>query len=109
MQTAQAYALYRMGRKEYLDELVKALGSGKTNNEARQYLVELKPDELAGLYAQIKNRDVSVREGLAEIFGLIGGSEAVAPLRELSKDSRGQIAALATQAIRRINARTASQ
>lgn len=109
MQAAQAYALYRMGRKEYLDEVVKALGNRKTNNEARQYLVELRPDELTDLYAQIKNKEVGVREGLAEVFGLIGDDKAIAPLRELSKDGRGQIAATANQAIRRINARTAGQ
>jgi len=109
MQAAQAYALYRMGRKEYLDEVVKAIGSRRTNNEARQYLVELKPDELPDLYAQTKNKEVSVREGLAEVIGLIGDSKAVAPLQELSQDRRGQIAATANHAIRRINARTAGQ
>lgn len=109
MQAAQAYALYRMGRKEYLDEVVKAIGSRRTNNEARQYLVELKPDELPDLYAQVKNKEVSVREGLAEVIGLIGDSKAIAPLQELSQDNRGQIAATANQAIRRVNARAAGQ
>ena len=59
--------------------------------------------------AEIKNKEVSVREGLAEVFGLIGDSKAVAPLRELSQVRRGQVAAVANQALRRINARTASQ
>ncbi len=109
MLTAQAFALCRMGRKEYLDEVVKALGSRKTNNEARQYLVELPPEERPDLYAQIKNKDVGVREGLAEVFGLIGDGKAVGPLQELAKDNRGQIAALANQALRRINARSGGQ
>jgi len=107
--TAQAYALFRMGRKEYLDEVVNCLGSGKTNAEARMFLLELKPEELPELYAQANNNDVNVREGLAEILGLVGDERAIPVLLELSKDRRGQITAIATQAVRRINARMAPQ
>jgi HEAT repeat protein len=109
VQTAQAYALYRMGRTEYLDEVVKALASRGTNNEARQYLIELKPAELPALYALVKLDNVDIREALAEIFGLIGDSQAIPALQQLSKDRRGQVAALANQALRRINARSAAQ
>jgi HEAT repeat protein len=109
IQTAQAYALYRMGRKEYLDALVSALSSRKTRDEAKQYLVEFRTEQLPELYAHVNNNDVGVREGLAEVFGLIGDSGAIQPLQELSKDRRGQISGLANQAIRRINARMAVQ
>jgi len=109
IRTAQAYALYRMGRNEYLDEVVNALSDRKSRDVARQYLVECKREELPLLYAQIKNKDVGVREGLAEVFGLIGDSNAVPVLQELAKDERGDIAAYANQAIRRINARMAVQ
>jgi HEAT repeat protein len=105
IKTAQAYALYRMGRKEYLEEVVRALDSRRSNNEARQYLVELKPNELPELYPMVKIDNVNVREGLAEVFGLIGDAQTVPALQQLSKDRRGQIAALANQALRRINAR----
>jgi HEAT repeat protein len=107
VKTAQAYALYRMGRKEYLDEVAKALGSRKTNNEARQYLVETPREQMPDLYGLAKLNDVNVREGLAEILGIIGDNEAVPVLQNLSKDGRGQIAPLANQALRRINARSA--
>ena len=106
IRAAQAYALYRMGRKEFLDELVNALGSRKTNREARQYLLEFRSSDLPDLYGQIKNQDVNVREGLAEVFGLIGDSTTIAPLQELGQDRRGEIQALANQAMRRINARS---
>jgi HEAT repeat protein len=105
IKTAQTYALYRMGRKEYLDELVNRLGSRKTNAEARMYLLELKTEELPGLYAETRNTEADVREALAEILGLIGDERAIPVLQELAKDRRGQISALATQAIRRITAR----
>ncbi len=106
IRTAQAFALYRMGRKEFLDEVVNALGDKKTSPEARQCLVELRSAELPELYAQAKNDNVSVREGLAEIIGTLGDSQAIPVLQELGKDRRGQISALANQAIRRITART---
>jgi HEAT repeat protein len=108
VQTAQAYALYRMGRKEYLDELVNSLGNRRTHNEAKQYLVELRPEELPDLLAQIRNQDVDVRESLAEVLGLMGDSRAIPALQELGKDRRGQVSALATQAQRRIMARGAT-
>jgi HEAT repeat protein len=106
--TAEAYALYRMGRKEYLQEIVKALGNGKTNYEARQYLVEFSREELPALYAESKSNEVAVREGLAEVYGLIGDASAIPVLQELSNDHRGRIAALANEAIRSINARAAN-
>lgn len=108
IRTAQAFALYRMGRKEYLDEVVNSLSSRRTLNEAKQYLVELRPDELPALYEHVRNNNVTVREALAEIFGLIGGSSAIPALQELSKDQRGEISALANQGMRRINARATS-
>lgn len=107
IKTAQAYGLYRMGRKEFLDEVVNCLGSGKTNAEARMLLLELKPEELAGLYAEAKNNDPDVREGLAEVMGLIGDERAIPVLQNLAGDGRGQIAAIANQAMRRINGRAA--
>ncbi len=105
LKAAQAYALYRMGRKEYLGEVVKYLGDGKSNAEARMLLLELTPAELPGLYSQTKNKDADVREGLAEILGLIGDERALPVLQDLSSDRRGQIGVLANQAIRRINGR----
>jgi HEAT repeat protein len=102
---AQAYALYRMGRKEFLDEVVLALANRRSHDEARQYLAELRPEELPELYAEIRNKDVAVRESLAEVIGIVGDSRAVAPLQELAKDRRGQITALANRALRRVMAR----
>jgi HEAT repeat protein len=107
VKTAQAYCLYRLGRKEYLDEVVRALGSRRTNTEAREYLLELRKDELPDLYAQVsRNSDVNIREALAEIIGLVGDQGALPVLRDLQQDTKGQVSALATQALRRVQART---
>jgi HEAT repeat protein len=109
VRTAQAFALYRMQRREYLDEVVRALGSRQTNREAVDYLVTLRPEELPELYKQVDNNDnASIREGLAEVLGLVGDPRALPSLETLTRDSRGQIAPLANQAIRRINAKASA-
>ncbi len=102
---SQAYALFRMGRREYLDEVVRGLENRRTSSEARQYLLELTPGDLPDLLAETRSKDVTIREGLVEVLGMIGDSRAVPVLQELSKDRRGQIAALCNQALRRIAAR----
>jgi HEAT repeat protein len=106
VQTAQAFALYRMGRKEYLEELVKALGSRRTNTRAREYLLELRATEVADLYPLAKLEDANIREALAEILGLIGDEGARPALQELLRDTRGQVSTLANQAIHRLDARS---
>jgi len=106
--TAQAWALYRLGRKEFLTSVVDALGSRRTNDEAKQYLLESRPSEVPDLFAFTTHSDPNVREALAEIFGLLGDTRAVPSLRELTRDQSGQVAALASQALQRVNRRTGS-
>ena len=106
VQTAQAFALYRFGRKEYLEEVVKALGSRRTSTRAREYLLELRQDEVADLGALTRLEDVGLRESIAEILGLIGDDRVKPVLQELSRDPRGQVGALSTQALERIAARS---
>lgn len=105
---AQDFALYRMGRKEHLQELVRALGSRRTNAQARDYLLDLHPNEVPDLYAYSNSPDANILEALAEILGLVGDATALPTLRELVRDTRGQVSAFAGQAIRRIDARTAA-
>ena len=103
VQTAQAFGLFRMGRVEYADELIRALGNSVTKDLAREYLLGAKPAELAVLLT--KRADVaSVRAEMAEIFGLIGDRSALPLLRDLSRESDKEVAESADRAIRRINA-----
>jgi HEAT repeat protein len=106
--TAQAWALYRLGRKEFLTGVVDALATRAANSEARQYLLELSSDQLPDLFPYARHTDTNVREALAEILGLIGDQRAVPTLRELSRDQKGQVAALAAQALHRVEARSRS-
>ena len=106
VQTAQAFALYRFGRKEYLEEVVKALGSRTTATRAREYLLELRQDEVADLAALTRLEDPGLRESIAEVLGLIGDDRARTALQDLARDTRGQVAPLANQALERIAARS---
>jgi HEAT repeat protein len=106
--TAQAWALYRLGRKEFLTSVVDALGSRRTNDDAKQYLLESRPVDVPDLFTYITHADSNVREALAEIFGLLGDPRAVPSLHELSRDQSGQVAAFASQALQRINRRSGS-
>jgi HEAT repeat protein len=106
--TAQAWALYRLGRKEFLTAVVDGLGSRRTNDEARQYLLELRQNEVSDLFPFAHHDKVDVREAIAEILGHVGDEQAIPTLRDLTRDTSGQVSPLASQAIRRINARTAS-
>jgi HEAT repeat protein len=106
--TAQAWALYRLGRKEFLTSVVDALGSRRTNDDAKQYLLESRPVDVPDLFTYITHADSNVREALAEIFGLLGDARAVPSLHELSRDQSGQVAAFASQALQRINRRSGS-
>jgi HEAT repeat protein len=106
--TAQAWALYRLGRKEFLTAVVDALGSRRTNTEAREYLLELGHDREADLFPFATHKDPNVREAVAEILGRIGDERAVPVLRDMMRDGDGEVGDLASQAMRRINARAGS-
>ena len=106
--TAQAWALYRLGRKEFLTSVVDALASRRTNDEAKQYLLESRPAEVPDLFTFTTHADSNVREALAEIFGLLGDPRAVPSLREMTRDPSGQVAAFASQALQRIDRRSGS-
>jgi HEAT repeat protein len=106
--TAQAWALYRLGRKEFLISVVEALGSRRTNEDAKQYLLESRTDEVPDLITHLTHADPNVREALAEILGLLGDARAVPALRELTRDPNEQVAALASQALQRIAKRSGS-
>ena len=102
---AQGWALYRLGRKEFLTAVVDGLGDRRTNRESREYLLELTHDQVPDLFPFTAHKDSNVREGLAEILGLVGDDRAVPALQELSRDKSGEVADLASQALHRIGAR----
>jgi HEAT repeat protein len=105
VQTAQAFALLRIGREEYLDELVRGLGRAATRDLAREYLLELPSAERPALFAT-SSKNATVRAELADVFGLMKDRSALPALQELERDSNSDVARNAERAVRRITAST---
>jgi HEAT repeat protein len=105
VQTAQAFGLLRIGREEYLDELVRGLGRPTTRDLAREFLIETLPAQRPALFAT-PSKNATVRAELADVFGLMQDRSALPALQELAHDSDGDVARNAERAIRRITAGT---
>jgi HEAT repeat protein len=105
VQTAQAFALLRIGREEYLDELVRGLGRTATRDLAREYLLEIPPAQRTALFAT-SSKSATVRAELADVFGLMKDRSALPALQELERDSDSDVARSAERAVRRITATT---
>jgi HEAT repeat protein len=105
VKAAQAFALYRMGRPEYLDELIRALDGG-TESTAREYIADFKPEEFAELYPKISTASSGQQKVLVDLIGRVGDEKAIPYLQQLIRD-RSDLTKEADQAIRYIRARTA--
>ena len=103
VQTAQAFGLLRLGRKEYLDELVRALGKTTTKDLAREYLVETQAVDRPALFAS-RPKSALGRAEFADVLGLMGDQAALPTLQELERDSDATVARNAERAVRRITA-----
>jgi HEAT repeat protein len=105
VQTAQAFGLLRIGRSEYLDELIRALGKSTTRDLAREFLVEIPPTDRPTLFAA-GSKSATVRAELADVFGLMQDRSALPALLDLKQDSDSLVSRNAERAIRRIMATT---
>ena len=105
VQAAQAFGLLRIGREEYMEELVRALGSSTTRELAREYLLETQVTERPALFA-MHPKSATVRAELADVFGLMGDRSALPALEELQHDTDSGVARNAERAVRRITAGT---
>jgi len=105
VQTAQAFGLLRIGRQEYLEELVRGLGKSATRDLAKEYLIETRPAERPALFAS-GSKSAAVRAGLADVFGQMKDRSALPALEELKRDSDADVARSADRAIRWIMATT---
>ena len=106
VQTAQAFGLLRMGRQEYLEELVRSLGRSTTKDLAREYLLEI-PLALRPALFSTTSKNPTVRAELADVLGLMKDESALPALQELKRDTHGVVARNADRAVRRMTAVTA--
>ena len=104
---AQSFALFRMGRREYLEDLIRGLEDG--NEQAFSYLLEFKRAEVPLLYPFLESSNARVRSKVAEALGWIGNAEALKRLDPLAADPNSDVVSSSVQAIHRINARVAKR
>jgi HEAT repeat protein len=101
VRTAQAFALARIGEREYLDELVRALEHKPTRDLAREYLLETRAEDRQALFAP-RSLNATTRAELADVLGRMGDPHALPALQELTHDSDADVARAAERATRRI-------
>lgn len=98
---AMSFALFRLGRKEHLVELIDNIKS----DQVFYYFMEFSPEETELLfpYLHTEKDDVVIR--LLDVVGLRGGPEAIKVAQELTTHSNPEVASAANLTIRRLYAR----
>ena len=102
---AMSFALFRLGRPEYLDRLVASLKERFLYNQAEAYLIELGKSVSPQLVKYLGNDSPEIRQKLCRVLGLIGDDSTMESLRPLLRDSDAGVVSEASRAIRRIGAR----
>ena len=108
VRTAQAFALLRLGEREYLEELIRGLESQATRDLAKEYLIETPGPDRQALFAP-REATPAVRAELADVLGQIGDPEALPRLQEMARDADKDVARAAERALRRISVATSGQ
>jgi len=97
-------ALYRMGRREHLLEVVNS----SDKDQAYHYLLEFNASEIRELYPYLLTVEHPIRLRLLDIIGLRGDSSAVTVIEDLMQSTNPELASAANLAMRRIQGREAS-
>jgi len=103
VRVAMAFALAKLGRN-YVTRIVDAMDSPKMVTQAQEYLIELGPSIQKDLFAPLLESEPSIRGGVAEVLGVIGGEDTLPRLQPLTQDRDPDVAAAAKRAIARIKA-----
>ncbi len=101
VQLAQAFALYRLGRREFLEAIVQDLEGGR-RQQAAAYLLEVEP---ADLYPFLQRGSVPARRLIVEALGRTGPPEAIEHLKPLLQSPDPDLVNATNLAIQRIQRR----
>ena len=99
---AMSFSLFRLGREEHLVELVLGMDKG---DQARYYLLELKPGEVPKLYPYIESEKDSTKAQLLEVVGLRGDRSALTFIEPMRQSENPDVVSAANLADRRIQGR----
>ncbi len=98
---AQAFVLYQLGRREYLQAITAELDSPR-KEQASEYLLEIKPEDL---YPFVNQGTNSQRKRVIEALGKTGSSGAISHLKPALRADDASLANAANLAIFRIQKR----
>jgi HEAT repeat protein len=98
---ARAFALARDGGRG-LPELTAALGDDRRAEQVMAYLVELGRPHVKAMLPKLADPDVPTRGRIVQVFGLVGGPDALQALEPTTRDPDPAVARAAEHAIARI-------
>jgi HEAT repeat protein len=98
---ARAFALARDGGRG-LPELTAALGDDRRAEQVMAYLVELGRPHVKALVPRLADPDVPTRGRVVQVFGIVGGPDALQALEPTTRDPDPVVARAAEHAIARI-------
>jgi HEAT repeat protein len=104
VQFALSFALYRLGRKEFVEKMIEGLGERMYHEQVTAYLVELGRPIAPELGKYLNHENSMVREKLCYVLGLIGDASTVDQLKPMLRDTNAAVASEAAVAIRRLGA-----
>ena len=99
-----SFALNRLGRVEYLDQLVAALDSSEHHEQVEAYFLEMGKPLSFQLVKYLNNEHSQVRARLCQVLGQIGDRSIIDKISPLLKDPNTDVVSAATLAIRRLGA-----
>ena len=102
---AMSFALYRMGRQEHLDDLVRNL----SRDQVYSYLLSLDPGQIRQLYPYLEEGEASTIVRLLDIIGIKGDSEALSIAERYAQSDVSEVLSAANLAVRRLRARGVSE
>ena len=102
---AMTFALQKLGRN-YVPRLIEFLDDSRTALQVQGYFLELGPPVEKELLPSLQEPDASLRAGVADVLGAIGGDASLAALQTLAQQDRDQVVvAAARRGVERIKMR----
>ena len=105
-QLAMSFALYRLGRSEYVEKLIAGVEEGFYHEQVEAYFLEIGAPVVPELVNNLNHKNSDVRLRLCRVLGWIGDTSTIESLKPLLKDSNTSVVSEAALAIRRLNARS---
>jgi len=101
------FAITRLGKMDYLNDLVAELDSRLRGDAAEAYLVELahNPEFLPRLYPFVDSEREGVRRRLCNVLMYAGDKSSIAHLEKLAQDKNTDVATEALRALRAVRLR----